>query len=168
MATQQAIVIHLMAVDLVTFWVYVAIYKRKSSKVVLTHCPQDQAGGKGDGANAVHCSCQAEFWHVPPAQVDEMMICPTYHVLSAAAAAVVVVVVVVVLLLLLLLCCSCRCSTGRAAVAVVIAMLLLAHGFLVGFPGASLSVGSPRLARQSSVPRCIIVPIRSTLLYMYI
>ena len=47
-------------------------------------------------------------------------------------------------------------ATAVAAAAVVVlvaASLLLEHGFLVGFPGASLSVGSPRLARQSSVPR---------------
>ena len=87
-------------------------------------------------------------------------------------------VVVVVVVVLCHCCCSCSCCFASdalppspavttpqwwmirptycvmfAAVAVVIAMPLLAHGFLVEFPGASLSVRSPRLARQSSVPR---------------
>ena len=77
-----------------------------------------------------------------------------YHVVCAARAA-----------LLLLLCGAreqalqwtiARISSvplSFGALTVVLAVLLLAHGFLVGFPGASLSVGSPRLTRQSSVPR---------------
>ena len=43
---------------------------------------------------------------------------------------------------------SCCC-----AVVVLLVVSPPAPGFLVGFPGASLSVGSPWLARQSSVPR---------------
>ena len=42
-------------------------------------------------------------------------------------------------------CCDCCCCVAGASP--------LAAGLLVGFPGASLSVGSPWLARQSSVPR---------------
>ena len=42
-------------------------------------------------------------------------------------------------------CCDCCCCVAGASP--------LAAGLLVGFPGASLSVGSPWLARQSSVPQ---------------
>ena len=42
-------------------------------------------------------------------------------------------------------CCDCCCCVAGASP--------LAAGLLVGFPGASLSVGSPWLARHSSVPR---------------
>ena len=42
---------------------------------------------------------------------------------------------------------------AAAVAAVAMNVFPLSPGCLVGFPGASLSVGSPWLARQSSVPR---------------
>ena len=110
------------------------------AKVLLLRCLLSMLAAVRGNDNATKVDDMAHL----PCSVCRCCCC-CYHVVCAARAA------------LLLLRCGAREQALQWTIActltVVLAVLLLAHGFLVGFPGASLSVGSPRLTRQSSVPR---------------